>query len=1061
MCEDVPKEESPKGRKRIRKRYALALAVPSVLVLGFAGAWLNRETIADNIIADALAKNGINARYKIASIGPDKQILNDIEIGDPASPDLTIEWAIVTIKPRFGFPHIENIRLVRPRLQGSFRNGALSFGALDPLIFTKSEDPFALPDLNVTVEDGGALMVTDFGRFGASLSGQGNLADGFKGELGVASRGVAAGGCAFTGASLYGQIAISGQRPSFSGPLRLAGAKCAEDSAGFADLVANVKLRGSADLADWEGESAVALSRAFGGGAQSGKANGDVRFTWRDQALTARYDLTAQNLSSAEARVAKASLEGQLRSLRNFERVEVTGSVAGDNLTLGAPVVAMVQEAKRAGQGSPVSPIVSKIGTALLRQAKGSKLAADYTVRVNEDSTSVVVPMAGLRGGSGESLLALSRLQLLFKGGRMAEISGNFATSGDDLPRIEGRMQRSGREPARLTMAMAPYTAGTSRVSVPRLEVQQLAAGALQFAGQVLASGDIPGGRVEGLALPLNGNWSGGAGLAMGAACTPVAFERLQLASLSLGRNTLTLCPNARSALVRYSDAGGLRVGGGLTQINMEGMLGESPITLRSGPVAFSYPGNLTAEGVAVTLGEASSPNRFNIANLTADFRDGVAGEFAGTDVGLSVVPLNLSSGAGQWRFADGRLDLSQASFRVDDRAPTPRFEPLIAQNAVLSLENNRITSTALLREPVTNSAVVRVVLAHNLDNTSGSADLTVNDLTFDRSLQPTHLTDMARGMIANVRGAVSGTGRINWTPDSLTSSGRFTTKGLDLAAPFGPVRGLSGTINFTDLLNLTTAPNQEMRIAAIDPGVEIFDGIVRYSLTDATLLKLSHGAWPLMGGRLVLEPVDIRFGASEVRRYSFQIEGLDAARVVSHMELNNIGASGLFDGAVPVVFDAKGNGRLEGGMLISRPPGGSVSYVGELTYEDLSPMANYAFGMLRTLKYESMSVQLDGPLAGDIVTKVRFDGVSQGEGTKQNFITRKIAQLPIRFVMNIRAPFYSLMGSMRALYDPSAIRDPREVGLLDKQGTILRRESDGMPQMQPTSNDPVNKDEL
>src|SRR5690606_41699520 len=107
------------------------------------------------------------------------------------------------------------------------------------------------------------------------------------------------------------------------------------------------------------------------------------------------------------------------------------------------------------------------------------------------------------------------------------------------------------------------------------------------------------------------------------------------------------------------------------------------------------------------------------------------------------------------------------------------------------------------------------------------------------------------------------------------------------------------------------------------------------------------------------------------------------------------------------------------------------------------------------------MSVQLDGPLAGDIVTKVRFDGVSQGEGTKQNFLTRKIAKLPIRFVMNIRAPFYSLMGSMRALYDPSAIRDPREVGLLDKQDTVLRRESDGMPPMQPASNDPVNKDEL
>src|SRR5690606_18621440 len=107
--------------------------------------------------------------------------------------------------------------------------------------------------------------------------------------------------------------------------------------------------------------------------------------------------------------------------------------------------------------------------------------------------------------------------------------------------------------------------------------------------------------------------------------------------------------------------------------------------------------------------------------------------------------------------------------------------------------------------------------------------------------------------------------------------------------------------------------------------------------------------------------------------------EGLEAARFVERMELNNLGATGVFDGTVPVVFDAMGNGRLEGGLLLSRPPGGNVSYVGELTYEDLSPMANYAFDMLRSLDYRQMSVQMDGPLIGEIVTRVRFDGVSQG----------------------------------------------------------------------------------
>ena len=45
---------------------------------------------------------------------------------------------------------------------------------------------------------------------------------------------------------------------------------------------------------------------------------------------------------------------------------------------------------------------------------------------------------------------------------------------------------------------------------------------------------------------------------------------------------------------------------------------------------------------------------------------------------------------------------------------------------------------------------------------------------------------------------------------------------GFDLAAAFGPVRGLAGKIVFTDLINLTTAPDQTVTIAAINPGVKV-----------------------------------------------------------------------------------------------------------------------------------------------------------------------------------------------------------------------------------------------
>jgi hypothetical protein len=137
--------------------------------------------------------------------------------------------------------------------------------------------------------------------------------------------------------------------------------------------------------------------------------------------------------------------------------------------------------------------------------------------------------------------------------------------------------------------------------------------------------------------------------------------------------------------------------------------------------------------------------------------------------------------------------------------------------------------------------------------------------------------------------------------------------------------------------------------------------------------------------------------------------------------------------------------------MLASRPPGGNVSYVGELTYEDLSSIANFAFDALRSLDYREMTIGLNGELDGEMVTRVSFSGVGQGEGASSNFLTRRIAKLPIRFNVNLRAPFFQLITSARSLYDPTYIRDPRTLGLLSERG-MPRPENPAKPIQPPES---------
>jgi hypothetical protein len=81
----------------------------------------------------------------------------------------------------------------------------------------------------------------------------------------------------------------------------------------------------------------------------------------------------------------------------------------------------------------------------------------------------------------------------------------------------------------------------------------------------------------------------------------------------------------------------------------------------------------------------------------------------------------------------------------------------------------------------------------------------------------------------------------------------------------------------------------------------------------------------------------------------------------------------------------------------------------------------------------------MDGPLQGVIITRVQFAGIGQGAAARRNFLTERIARLPIRFNVNVRAPFFQLASTFRSLYDPTYIRDPRSLGLIDAKGRPIR----------------------
>jgi len=283
----------------------------------------------------------------------------------------------------------------------------------------------------------------------------------------------------------------------------------------------------------------------------------------------------------------------------------------------------------------------------------------------------------------------------------------------------------------------------------------------------------------------------------------------------------------------------------------------------------------------------------------------------------------------------------------------------------------------------------------------------------------------------------------------------------MDFAAPFGPVEGLTTTVEFTDLLGLTSAPGQVAEIDLVRAGIDVYDGRLVYQLQPNNHVAVESGRWPYAGGELLLQPTVLDFSQESTKYLTFRVVGLDAARFVQLMEFSNISATGTFDGIIPMQFDQSG-GRVVGGRLTARPPGGTLSYIGELTDRDLGIYGKMAFDALKELSYDRFDMTLDGDLAGEFLTNIDLDGIARNPSTPiqvpggaigRMIAARAMSQLaaiPFEFNIRIRGPFRALIATARSFEDPSLLIQPALPRLLRDLPTTVRDVQDEESENQP-----------
>lgn len=1016
---------------RARWRTGL-LALALLLVLIAAGIWLARKPIADDFIQRELARRGVPARYSVEKIGFRTQRLENVRIGDPANPDLVARAIEVDLVPTFGAPRVREVRAEGVRLKGRIEGGALRLGALEKLLPPPSGKPFALPDLMLRVTDGRMALATPLGTVALVLDGAGNLQSGFTGRLSAASREIVAGDCRIITPRARLRVAVTGSRPRFEGPVAADHVRCG--AAGVTTLTGKIDATLAPGLDGWRGFAQIASGAGDASGFTARQLRAQVDFAGDPRRTDGMARIAGFDVSGAPGRARRVELTGRYsigdriadtmpgdpRGLHETGwRFEGGASAAGLVPAQGLPALG-------GAAGTPLEPFVAALDRALGAARSGLDARASLVAAQAGESGSLRIERGEVSGGGVRLVLAGGEgARLVWPGPGPWQVDGRLALTGPGLPRTVAELrQRAPGAPLVGIARMDPWVAGAAR-----LELAPVRFAGGRFDTRMVLSGPLLGGRVEGLALPLTGRFGGG-GLVLNPGCTPLAFERLELSGLRLEPARLRLCGDGAGLLANG------RAAGRVVAPRLAGTLGQSPIAIAADGVRF-VDTRFTVDGLAVRLGDADRLSRLDVQRLDGAAGDGVGGRYSGAAGEIGKVPLRIFDAAGRWRLRGGTLDLA-GDIRVADTANPPRFNPLVASDFTLRLADNTIVAGGRLAEPRSGVEVTRVALRHNLSRGDGAATLDVPGLRFDKRLQPEAITRLTLGVVANVDGRLSGQGRIAWSPEAVTSDGLFRVRAESLAAAFGPVSGLDGEIRFTDLLGLVTAPGQVMTVEGINPGVLVENGVVRYQLIPDLRVEVLSGEWPFAGGRLTLRPTILDFSADAARRMTFDVEALDAAQFISKLEVKNLDATGIFDGTLPMVFDADG-GRIVDGGLRARPPGGRLAYVGEVSNADLGIWGDIAFDALKSISYRNMTIDLDGEIDGEMVSQIRFEGISRGtiQPVATGLIARvggqlanQLQQLPFRFNIQVRAPFRGLISTARSFYDPGfLVRDRLPAG--------------------------------
>jgi hypothetical protein len=905
----TPSDRSrPPSRRNdpLRRLGRVAGVVVLVVALLLAALYLNRRAAAREVLVGWLDRRGVQAEVEVERIELDG-FVGRIRIGDPKNPDVTVErvevdYAVAWPWSKTGLGVTPSrVRLVRPVMRASWKDGKLAFGSLDPVIKSFTGGP-PRPDARaplIIVEDGRALLETDYGA--VRILGDARVDDGKLTRLkaAVPATVLQSGEVQAQGFAAAIDLTTTGDRVK----LRLRGEAERFVGAGLSGRRALLSLDGDLpypDLKTRRGDGRARLHARL-----TGEVLGLGATQARDTEIQARFDgrtagwiedfqldgetglaLTAAAVDGPglKATQARVRAEGGRLEVKRADAlgwgletplvltaeagaaggVETRGlSIRSGALTLGG------RDAAFEATG-PVKAGFDRIGWGDLTLRRGT---ADLSLDVVKDEAVRIVAQGAIRSADGAwPLFGPVGPDDIAELAEMKRALGGFALNAPAVRLVTGS---AGTEASVLRPVTAkPANGGVLTLSQPAgqtayaAEPGRLGGGALRLVatrgrGLPEMAVDVPQWRLTdaGFEAQLDGRARLDFDVARG-----IDARTRGLLALADGRITYTT-PECVDLTVERLE------------------LDENDVHEVAGALCPTDAPLLSAkEGVWRVVGG------FDRLSAQAPFLgmrfEGAAGR---------VTVDGASSGVG--------LTATVTQARAVDALTPKRFEPLAAVGQVrLAEEVWRGGFDLEGTGKAAGAAMGRLTLTHDGRSGAGGLQISVPQVTFvEGGLQPAMLTPLVADLVQSpVTGSVAFEGRFDWTKTAEpTSSGRLSVPGLDFVSPAGAVKGVKGDIVFTSLTPLITAPDQKLTVDSLAVGTEATDLDLTFAV-DAAGIKISAGSVQAGGGVVSVEPFVVPLDAAQP---------YDGVVVLDRVQLGDVVADTGFDDKV--VLDAVVSGRL------------------------------------------------------------------------------------------------------------------------------------------------------